>query len=429
MKLKSKRNLIIILGVLFLGIGTTLAYFQNSTTLENLFSAGGYKTVAHEEFVSPSNWMPGDVTPKTVIVTNEGDGAVNVRMCIEDYWIAANNDRLPNHDSVNNIDVALINTDNTSDWSYADGCYYYNDELEPNETTSSPIQSVTFNPSYRGSIECYVEQSTGHNVCESTDNGYDNAVYHLNIVIETIQPEGIGEWGLGYSTTGTNYNFSSASSVQDETGYGTFLKRSLTNGSIVNSVGFLYENQEYNLLETATPEENFEIIENIFGNEVCSGEYGSYSCQTDNLNIYLDVSGISVVSYKNGGTLTCTIGNIIVGGGTGSPMALIRAISITGEALYDTSSINCFEEKVEYYTYNKTYSSLDELIQNSEYRNFIKKDIANHVWSYKAGVRINNNEYYLFNDSNKYQINIETLNTLFGADNCEEESINEYAHR
>ena len=132
MKLKSKRNLIIILGVLFLTVGGTLAFFKNSTILDNIFNAGGYKTIAHEEFVSPSTWMPGDVTEKTITVKNDGTGDVNVRICIEDYWVAQNNDILPNHSNALNMDIALINPNNTSDWELVDGCYYYMNTLLKN---------------------------------------------------------------------------------------------------------------------------------------------------------------------------------------------------------------------------------------------------------------------------------------------------------
>ena len=41
--------------------------------------------------------------------------------------------------------VAIINFDNASDWTYEDGYYYYKYTLSPNESSSSLIESVTFN--------------------------------------------------------------------------------------------------------------------------------------------------------------------------------------------------------------------------------------------------------------------------------------------
>ena len=57
-KLKRKSSLFMILGLVLLGVGGTLTYFKKSVNFDNVFDSGGYKTVAHEEFTSPTNWMP-----------------------------------------------------------------------------------------------------------------------------------------------------------------------------------------------------------------------------------------------------------------------------------------------------------------------------------------------------------------------------------
>ena len=154
-KIKSKKTIIAIVLIAVLAIGGTLAYYTSSSTFDNVFETAEYKTVATEVFESPTNWKPGDTTPKTITVKNEGDINARVRVCISDSWLAADGTTtLPNHDATNNIDIAVINPANTSDWTYFMGCYYYLNELEPNETTNSPIESVTFNPLYEGSVEC-----------------------------------------------------------------------------------------------------------------------------------------------------------------------------------------------------------------------------------------------------------------------------------
>ena len=68
---KKNKSLIVLLLVLCVGlVGLTVAYFSNSTTIDNLFSTKEYGTTYTETFVSPDNWLPGDTTDKTVVVTN-----------------------------------------------------------------------------------------------------------------------------------------------------------------------------------------------------------------------------------------------------------------------------------------------------------------------------------------------------------------------
>ena len=70
---KKNKSLIAFLLVLCVGlVGLTIAYFSNSTTIDNEFNTKEYGTTYTEEFVSPDNWLPGDTTDKTVTVTNSG---------------------------------------------------------------------------------------------------------------------------------------------------------------------------------------------------------------------------------------------------------------------------------------------------------------------------------------------------------------------
>ena len=306
MKIKNKRNLIIILGILFLGIGSTLAFFKNSTILDNIFNAGGYKTIAHEEFVSPSNWMPGDITPKTITVKNEGTGAVYTRICIEDYWEAPDDTILSNFSTTLNDKVALINLDNQSDWSYLRDttnnrdCYLYNGVLEPNETTSSPIQSVTFNPAYRGTISCHDNQTTGDRVCESVSNSYDNGTYHLNLTVDTVQPEGItgAGWGIGYSGNGEDFNANSTDAL-DDSDYRNFLKIAVKPSGIEKQVGVRLEDTDYLLTggdNGTSYSDNKDVLDDIFTSTNCNevlGTPNTYTCSDATLKLegYVDDGG------------------------------------------------------------------------------------------------------------------------------------------
>ena len=168
-------------------IGFTIAYFTSSTDFENEFQTGLYQTTATEVFESPSNWMPGDTTPKTLTITNTGNVDVKARVCISEEWTSSNDDTLPNE--VGGVSMAIINLDNTSDWTKKGNCYIFNDVLEPNDTTSSFIQSVTFNPDAEADLNCTTTTLNGTTTkeCTSTGDGYDNATYKLTLTVETVQ--------------------------------------------------------------------------------------------------------------------------------------------------------------------------------------------------------------------------------------------------
>ena len=179
---------ILIATLTLLGIvGFTIAYFTSSTDFENEFQTGLYQTEATETFVSPENWMPGDTTPKTLTVTNTGNVDVKARVCISEEWTSSNDDTLPNE--VGGVSMAIINLDNTSDWTKKGNCYEYSEVLEPNDTTSSFIQSVTFNPEAEADVECTTTTLNGTTTkeCTSTGDGYDNATYKLTLTVETVQ--------------------------------------------------------------------------------------------------------------------------------------------------------------------------------------------------------------------------------------------------
>ena len=193
--MKKKKNLFIIAFLCFITlVGVTIAFFQSSATLENKFESAKYEMITEEEFIPPTNWLPGQTTPKTVITTNEGSIAAMVRVKLEESWTSANNNSLDL--TYNNEPIAIINFDNTNDWVYKDGYYYYLDELDPGEGTSSLISGVTFNPNTPSDVSCITVNNVS--TCESTGNGYDYATYKLKIITETVQANKYREiWGSG----------------------------------------------------------------------------------------------------------------------------------------------------------------------------------------------------------------------------------------
>ena len=192
MKIKNKKSIFII--VFLLVISSTVAYLYSTDTFQNIFVAASYKVTVIEEFVSPDNWIPGDTTPKTATIKNEGTVPIKVRVKLEESWKDSNNQDLPlQHNDEN---VAIINFSNQDDYIYKDGYYYYDLPLNPGETTSSIIESVTFNPNYSGTITC-IENDDNTHTCSSSDDGYEGGTYKLTLTIEGVQEDYyVQAWGL-----------------------------------------------------------------------------------------------------------------------------------------------------------------------------------------------------------------------------------------
>ena len=190
-KKKNKKKFLIVAGLsLFTILGGTLAYFTTSTNITNKFKAALYQNEIVEIFESPSNWTPGTVTEKTVKVTNTGSIKMAVRAKYSEKWINANGEEMNLKDENNNV-AALI--DFASDWTKdEDGFYYYGSKenmtiLEPGKTTSSFINSVTFNENIKASLSENISDNGQTITYSSTGEGYDNAQYILTIRLDTIQ--------------------------------------------------------------------------------------------------------------------------------------------------------------------------------------------------------------------------------------------------
>ena len=182
--MKNKKVLIVILGLLLIGtVGVTIAYFMSSATFENVFNLGIYKVVTTEVFESPTSWAPGEEIPKTIITTNEGTIPAAVRVSYTEQWLDENGNDITS--SINNGTVT-INLDNTSDWVQEGNYYYYKYILDPNETTSSFIRSVTLN--YLDGESCTLSQGGTIKIC-TPDNSALGATYILTITKETVQAD------------------------------------------------------------------------------------------------------------------------------------------------------------------------------------------------------------------------------------------------
>lgn len=188
---KSKKKLLVLFGIgTFTILGSTLAYFTTNTTLNNVFNVAKYQTHVTETFKSPDNWMPGTTTSKQVTVSNDGTMDMAVRASYSEKWVNANGKEIPLQDDEGNV-ASIINFND--DWNKdADGYYYYGSKqnltkLQPYITSTSFINSVTFNKDIKASLNKTTSDDGTITTYKSTGDSYDGAVYTLTIKIDTIQ--------------------------------------------------------------------------------------------------------------------------------------------------------------------------------------------------------------------------------------------------
>lgn len=188
---KKKKGLVIVSGISVLTLlGGTLAYFTTTTNIANKFKSGLYQNEIIENFESPSNWTPGTVTNKEIIVKNTGNIPMAVRASYTEKWVNAKGEELSLKDLDNN-QIAIINFG--SDWvKDKDGYYYYGSKenktlLDSNKVTTSFINSVKFNEKVKASLNESISEDGKTVTYTSTGDGYDNATYSLIVKMETVQ--------------------------------------------------------------------------------------------------------------------------------------------------------------------------------------------------------------------------------------------------
>ena len=130
---------------LSLFIGGTLAYYSSSEIARNVITAGNIKIELIETdaegkpFEDVSGVMPGAEVDKIVTVKNTADNACWVRISVE-------KEILLSKEKSGTPDLSLLKIDfNTVDWTEKDGYFYYNERLNPGETTKLLFTTVTFN--------------------------------------------------------------------------------------------------------------------------------------------------------------------------------------------------------------------------------------------------------------------------------------------
>lgn len=192
--LKNKKTLLIAgLAVAVLGIAGTFAYNQDLMRFNNSFKLAEDKAEYTETFESPNNWAPCDVTSKTIIATNKGTGDRYVRVKFDEYWRAADSATSDDDHTTSDLDktweengktesYATIDFDNEEDWEERDGWYYYKNTIAENESTTSPIKSVSFNCKVNTVAD--VKYSDDGLTATSVPSEYANAKFHVYATIQ-----------------------------------------------------------------------------------------------------------------------------------------------------------------------------------------------------------------------------------------------------
>ena len=192
----NKKPLLALIAVALIGIiGGTIAYFKTNATIKNIFSTATYQTTTTEEFNSPENWAPGQEVPKTIFVKNDGSIEVAVRLSYTEKWENSEGIDITTED---NLAKVTINKNDTVNWVYNNGYYYYKKYLKQNEVSTSFIKSVTLNANAitEDSSTC-TETSDGKSKTCTAIDPLVGGKYTLSITTETVQADAANEvWNV-----------------------------------------------------------------------------------------------------------------------------------------------------------------------------------------------------------------------------------------
>ena len=140
MKMKS-RLLLIALAAILLTVLTqpTLAYYTAVGKATNVVTSGGVQLQIHEKTADGSDFpaegvyvIPGDIVSKQVSVEN---------VCDHPFYLRLKLVSGTSNEALTPDDCLKLNID-TQNWTYMDGYYYYNEILQPGETTSALFTQV-----------------------------------------------------------------------------------------------------------------------------------------------------------------------------------------------------------------------------------------------------------------------------------------------
>ena len=210
--MKNKKPVIALAALVAVGlVGATIAYFTSEVTLDNVFTTATYKTKTTETFSSPSDWLPGTTTPKTIVTENEGSIPVVVRASLAENWKDENNQdvTISDYRDYTTINFTNIGT-GTDEWTKVGDYYYFNRQLAAKtdtttDATSTFIQSVTLNSDVASSQSCTETGEIGHGTytktCTTGITGIGKGTYTLTITVETVQADKCAQAWTGAPTS------------------------------------------------------------------------------------------------------------------------------------------------------------------------------------------------------------------------------------
>ena len=171
--MKKKTIIILIVLCLITIISVTYAYIVRETNTSSIITFGSLKmdlietTIKDGEEVRVTNHDDMDISntntaSRIVKVKNIGNHPMYVRVSLNIEGKTKSKEAI---DTTN-----LVSMNIKDNWTYKDGYYYYNEVLNPDETTSELIDEIVFNNNY------------------IVDN-YDRSKFTLNIKAQAVQSE------------------------------------------------------------------------------------------------------------------------------------------------------------------------------------------------------------------------------------------------
>lgn len=140
MKAKS-RLLLIALAAILVTVLTqpTLAFYSVIGTATNVVTSGNIQLKIHEKTASDEDFpaegiyiIPGDIVSKQVSVEN---------VCAHPFYLRVKLISGSTHETLSADDCLKLDI-NTQKWTFKDGFYYYNEILQPGETTPTLFNQV-----------------------------------------------------------------------------------------------------------------------------------------------------------------------------------------------------------------------------------------------------------------------------------------------
>ena len=154
----------LLLALVSAGTYSNYVYTQKAS---NVITTGGVDIALHEMTAAgepypsdPVTIMPGDVVSKQVTVENTGNSPAFLRIKLTPGV---------NDDALTAVDCIQMDINHTH-WTEQDGYYYYNEILQPGQTTPALFTQVTF---------------VGHKVT----NEYLGKLFSLDVAVQAVQSE------------------------------------------------------------------------------------------------------------------------------------------------------------------------------------------------------------------------------------------------